>query len=434
MQTYQRDSTPIEDVYTQVTKLFQSAPDLLEHFTEFLPGASPRGTPQAAARQSTAFTATLSIRTGQGLGFPTYAALQAHNKTVHPRKCQECGYESHYPNELTRHIEIQHGGQHLADRAIHDCHEPGCGRSFTRNGNLLIHLKTSHAKGKAYVCGSIAISDLKHIVGWSGSDACGRGFTTKQSLESHIRYLHMREERKKRNQKQEKRKPKAKATALGRLAGTAYDEDTSRTIACLKLDCPQRFSREYDLEMHLQSAHDLADFEIQLMRAAARDGIGPTSSGYHLASERTAEELEAERALDEMFGSTALNGTNGGPRYEGNHMEEALEEAAKAGGDFWVGGRAHDTQVSGDNWETDERELRNLIDEDGNEIEDALEEAARRGGQFWVGERAPHKGDDDMGRKDDWETEAAELRKLIDADEDEDKDEVDEMLIDPLLR
>ena len=37
LQTYQRESKPIQDVYAQVTKLFESAPDLLEDFKQFLP-------------------------------------------------------------------------------------------------------------------------------------------------------------------------------------------------------------------------------------------------------------------------------------------------------------------------------------------------------------------------------------------------------------
>jgi paired amphipathic helix protein Sin3a len=37
LQTYQRESKPIGDVYAQVTRLFESAPDLLEDFKQFLP-------------------------------------------------------------------------------------------------------------------------------------------------------------------------------------------------------------------------------------------------------------------------------------------------------------------------------------------------------------------------------------------------------------
>lgn len=37
LQTYQRESKPIQDVYSQVTQLFKSAPDLLDDFKQFLP-------------------------------------------------------------------------------------------------------------------------------------------------------------------------------------------------------------------------------------------------------------------------------------------------------------------------------------------------------------------------------------------------------------
>ena len=53
MQTYQRESKPIQDVYAQVTQLFNSAPDLLEDFKQFLPesAAQAKAQAQAAAKQ-----------------------------------------------------------------------------------------------------------------------------------------------------------------------------------------------------------------------------------------------------------------------------------------------------------------------------------------------------------------------------------------------
>lgn len=54
LQTYQRESKPIQDVYAQVTGLFSSAPDLLEDFKQFLPesAAQHRQQQQQAARQA----------------------------------------------------------------------------------------------------------------------------------------------------------------------------------------------------------------------------------------------------------------------------------------------------------------------------------------------------------------------------------------------
>ncbi|EXJ93677.1 hypothetical protein A1O1_02069 [Capronia coronata CBS 617.96] len=48
LQTYQRESKPIQDVYAQVTQLFVSAPDLLEDFKQFLPESAAHGKAQAA--------------------------------------------------------------------------------------------------------------------------------------------------------------------------------------------------------------------------------------------------------------------------------------------------------------------------------------------------------------------------------------------------
>lgn len=53
LQTYQRESKPIQDVYAQVTQLFHTAPDLLEDFKQFLPDSAAQAKQQAqAARQS----------------------------------------------------------------------------------------------------------------------------------------------------------------------------------------------------------------------------------------------------------------------------------------------------------------------------------------------------------------------------------------------
>ncbi|KAH1625351.1 hypothetical protein KXX21_006781 [Aspergillus fumigatus] len=52
LQTYQRESKPIQDVYAQVTQLFNTAPDLLEDFKQFLPESAAHAKQQAAARQA----------------------------------------------------------------------------------------------------------------------------------------------------------------------------------------------------------------------------------------------------------------------------------------------------------------------------------------------------------------------------------------------
>ena len=48
LQTYQRESRPIQDVYAQVTQLFNAAPDLLEDFKQFLPDPAAQGRSQTS--------------------------------------------------------------------------------------------------------------------------------------------------------------------------------------------------------------------------------------------------------------------------------------------------------------------------------------------------------------------------------------------------
>lgn len=50
LQTYQRESRPIQDVYAQVTQLFSTAPDLLDDFKQFLPESAAQAKAAAAAK------------------------------------------------------------------------------------------------------------------------------------------------------------------------------------------------------------------------------------------------------------------------------------------------------------------------------------------------------------------------------------------------
>ena len=58
LQTYQRESKPIQDVYAQVTQLFNTAPDLLEDFKQFLPESAAQA--KAAAQKAAEEAANMS--------------------------------------------------------------------------------------------------------------------------------------------------------------------------------------------------------------------------------------------------------------------------------------------------------------------------------------------------------------------------------------
>tara|TARA_R110002003_G_scaffold126_27_gene11692 strand:+ start:29769 stop:30209 length:441 start_codon:yes stop_codon:yes gene_type:complete len=69
LQTYQRESKPIQDVYAQVTTLFGAAPDLLEDFKQFLPeSAAQHRAQQAAARHAEDAVMLTSVRGDVGYG------------------------------------------------------------------------------------------------------------------------------------------------------------------------------------------------------------------------------------------------------------------------------------------------------------------------------------------------------------------------------
>ncbi|KAI4716895.1 hypothetical protein E4T48_06933 [Aureobasidium sp. EXF-10727] len=75
LQTYQRESKPIQDVYAQVTRLFNSAPDLLEDFKQFLPESAAHAKAAAAAR---AQQQEESVMLSNVRGDPFYQAPQPH--------------------------------------------------------------------------------------------------------------------------------------------------------------------------------------------------------------------------------------------------------------------------------------------------------------------------------------------------------------------
>ncbi|KAF3073564.1 Paired amphipathic helix protein pst1 [Trichoderma lentiforme] len=89
LQTYQREQKPIQDVYAQVTTLFNSAPDLLEDFKQFLPESAgqaraPPGRPDDGAVAGSSHTPQPGMRDGQKMpplgSFPPPVSAGKDNK------------------------------------------------------------------------------------------------------------------------------------------------------------------------------------------------------------------------------------------------------------------------------------------------------------------------------------------------------------------
>ena len=81
LQTYQRESKPIQDVYAQVTQLFNTAPDLLEDFKQFLPESAAHAKQQAAARQAEEAAPTSNVR-----GEPSYPSTGNNLQSQTPNR------------------------------------------------------------------------------------------------------------------------------------------------------------------------------------------------------------------------------------------------------------------------------------------------------------------------------------------------------------
>jgi hypothetical protein len=120
--------------------------------------------------------------------FSTYAELQFHNANEHPPTCSLCSVPFNTPRELTRHNELVHGIVNPnSTKASVTCTWPGCGRTFSKQGNLNVHIKTAHENRRDFACGITKIE----LVDNQDFDGCQRTFTSKSALVDHIRAIHL---------------------------------------------------------------------------------------------------------------------------------------------------------------------------------------------------------------------------------------------------
>ena len=281
--------------------------------------------------------------------FPRYSALQEHVTTNHPPTCARCGLKCKSQATLKSHLEVIHGDSSIDKRRTHLCSQLDCGAGFTRQGNLNVHLRTVHGD-KRFVCGQLDKNSTKGVEAWDGADACGSAFTSKARLLEHIKTAHLPLEPKRgaKPKKQEKRRRQKETSTLTRLTGSGYAEETGRHIGCLVPDCEWSFLREYDHEMHLQSHHGLADFEIQEIRMGNSifNGFSLFRSCQGHCTSDNADELASKGVLDSNV------------RYldDGGIFEDS--------GGFWLGDQDYEMINTGVERLHDEMEMQRLIHED----------------------------------------------------------------------
>ncbi|KAJ5934158.1 hypothetical protein N7466_003705 [Penicillium verhagenii] len=216
------------------------------------------------------------------LYFPTYAVLQEHIRTVHPPKCPHCPIVCSTSRELRRHLEVAHGDASLEDRKVFDCTFPGCDRSFTKKGNLTVHVRTVHEGEKRFGCGETDLSASKKVADWDGI-GCGKRYGSKLALEEHIRTAHLgfqnaKAERRQRLGLSKKACVNNQMSTLAALTGQGYVEESGRQIPCIYDTCEYRFHRDYDLWVHMTAKHGCSEDEVQglfMQRALLGDQSGP---------------------------------------------------------------------------------------------------------------------------------------------------------------
>lgn len=220
----------------------------------------------------------------QSFIFPTYALLQEHVRTVHPPKCPNCSITCSTSRELRRHLEVAHGDVTLDERKVFPCTEPGCDRSFTKRGNLTVHIRTVHEGEKRFACGETDLFASKKVIGWDGH-GCGKRYGSKLALEEHVRTAHLGFQNAKAERRQRlgldhktSKGTKNQMSTLAALTGQGYVEETGRHIPCFFEACEFRFYRDYDLWVHTTAKHGCSEDEVQnlfMQRALLADQNGP---------------------------------------------------------------------------------------------------------------------------------------------------------------
>lgn len=295
-----------------------------------------------------------AILNKRDVSFPTHAALREHIQNKHSPVCAECGQECKSRRDLKNHVEIFHGGFDANDSMTHSCPQPGCGRRFTKKGNLSMHIQISH-KPDRFVCGEINPSTLCQVGNWDGTSSCEKALATRISLEQHIRLTHqglarssILKEQTKHGVAEEPAR-KHQVSILTRLTGDGYE--SGRIIPCLVVGCSHRFLRDYDLKIHLQSRHGLADLGVR-ETLMDQEGLYSRQTLQGTPTFATKQEVDAERPLDIQFDGDA-------GRVDG---EESLRAGALKSADFWLGGQPYDDRGGAGEWLRDELEMRCLID------------------------------------------------------------------------
>ncbi len=324
------------------------------------------------------------------LGFVTEKEFQAHVRKEHAN-CPFCDIKCRSERELQKHVDTMHSGTTVEERKIIPCTFAGCDKKFTKKNNLNTHIRTAHM-GERYICGTFDVSAYPDVAIFKLSDGCGNDFSSKHALVDHTRTAHLGlptvtnaykkkapaskvepdddtddddeymnediindEEYVEPKKKAKKRGAKTKTSAVEDLLGLSYNNDPKRNIICPVLDCPYRFMRDYDLQVHMRTAHQGWTQNM--------NSIFPSHANHLQYPEPSIDSF----ATTPTFVTTPT-GNDAGALMDTYAQAEAadfnweLQRQALEGGAFWVGADERVFDGGPDQeWNQDAEEMRRLI-------------------------------------------------------------------------
>ncbi|KAK0113038.1 Strongly-conserved Zn-finger binding protein (TFIIIA) [Cadophora gregata] len=319
-------------------------------------------------------------------GFKTDRELQAHIRKEHAN-CAFCDIKCSSQRELMKHIEIHHSGITIDQRKNVLCTYAGCNKRFTKQNNLNTHIRTAHM-GQRFICGTFDLSTYSELANFVTEDGCGDDFVSKASLMDHIRTAHLglkslvNANRKKSSSEQalyhqdseydcmdpangcgeddyahtlrkSKRGKSAKPSLVDELSGI----DPRRTIPCLVPTCQDMFIRNYDLDVHMRTAHPFVPAAIDPGLAGPSNQFPYPSVDFDL-SHMTIDVGDVEQILDRNLQQPLPGLEDDQADFNWEFQRQALE-----GGPFWVGADTGVGDFEGnlDEWTQEEEEMRGLI-------------------------------------------------------------------------
>ncbi|KXJ94768.1 hypothetical protein Micbo1qcDRAFT_46354 [Microdochium bolleyi] len=266
-------------------------------------------------------------------GFSSLVLLQAHMKVAHVA-CMFCGEMCSGREALEEHIEEQHSTQTTGEgRKRVSCSWPGCKKTFAKQANLNVHIRSVH-EGQRFICGQVDLASTPDISVWPQSDGCGESFTTKANLENHVRFVHLKFQRPERE-----RNSQTTANALLDVlsgAGTSF----RHTIPCAVEGCMLKLATAAELDEHMQTEHSIFNTtttsdDAQLMLDPAGLALGDGSMGMAGHDTTTALWEDDRLELDDTFwyGGDISGPDFSTPAYDAEWMRDEAEMRQLIGND-----------------------------------------------------------------------------------------------------